>query len=148
MIIFWNTKKYNLDILKTRSTCAQVHQTCSRYFRCLVGTTPSTRAKVGVVLPSESLYHMRGWHVPLIILTCHKKFLSHSYHQNVHHNIIIISHQQSQPRKHAAPAPQCPRAPLHIVVVLGQVDPEPQGPMVVPHANKVGALGLVVDKVA
>jgi hypothetical protein len=84
----------------------------------------------------------------LIILTGHKKFLSPSYHQNIHHSIIIVNHQQSQPRKHASLAPQCPRAPLHNVVVLGQVIPEPQGSMAVPHANKVGALGPVVDKVA
>jgi hypothetical protein len=82
----------------------------------------------------------------LILLTCHKKFLSPSYQQNVHHKIIIISHH-----KQASMPPKPYNAlghPLHIVVVLEQVVPESEGPVVVPHANKVAALGLVVNKVA
>jgi hypothetical protein len=37
--------------------------------------------------------------------------------------------------------------PLQIEVVLGQVVPEPKGPVGVCHGNKGDALGLVVDKV-
>ena len=46
------------------------------------------------------------------------------------------------------PHPQCPRAPLQIIVVLGQVGPEPQVLVALLHANKVATLGLVVHKVA
>jgi hypothetical protein len=37
---------------------------------------------------------------------------------------------------------------LLVVVVLGKAVPELEGHVSVSHANKVGALGLVVDKVA
>jgi hypothetical protein len=41
-----------------------------------------------------------------------------------------------------------PRAPLQIVVVLGQVDPEPKDPMLRHHANKASALGLAINEVS
>jgi hypothetical protein len=63
----------------------------------------------------------------LILLTGHNKFLSPSYHQNVHRKIIISSNH-----KQACMSPQPHNAlghALQIEVVLGQVVPQPEGPV-------------------
>jgi hypothetical protein len=81
----------------------------------------------------------------LILLTGHNKFLSPSYHQNVHRKIVIFSNH-----KQACMSPQPHNAlghALQIEVFLGQVVLELEGHVGVCHGNKGDALGLVVDKV-
>jgi hypothetical protein len=46
------------------------------------------------------------------------------------------------------PHPMAPRLELHIIVVLGQVSPEPEDPMWWYNFHKAGNLGLVASEVA
>jgi hypothetical protein len=105
---------------------------------------PSQVVDSGLPPPEHDVPLIKKHDGHLILLTGHNKFLSPSYHQNIHRKIIIFSNH-----KQACMSPQPHNTPGHAlqIVFLGQVVLEPEGPVGVCHGNKGDTLGLVVDKV-